>query len=302
MTSITRTVTVRLDPATAFDVFTSEIDSWYPRGPYSFNYPDRTVEIRLEPGVGGRWLEVWADGDGYEVGRVLAWEPGRRLLVSFRNRYLPAEPLTEIEVRFEPVPDGTLVTLDHRGWEHLSPEALRVWAGRAWKGLIAAFARYTTGNSPTEGATTMTESTTVDSQPVTPMLMYEDGPAAMDWLATAFGFVERTRWLDDHGRLSHGEMVTAGGDGLIMMAGSVPAYEGPRRHREHCAAAAAWHEVPWVLNGIMVRVADVDAHFERAKQAGARILSEPEDAPYGRSYRVEDLEGQRWMFQQPPPS
>jgi uncharacterized glyoxalase superfamily protein PhnB len=295
MTSIIRTVTVRLEPAAAFDAFTSQIDSWYPRGPYSFNYPDRTVGVRIEPGVGGRWLEVWHTDEGYEVGRVLAWEPGRRLLVSFRNRYLPAEPLTEIEVRFDPVPDGTLVTLEHRGWERLPPEALREWAGRAWKGLVAAYERHTEGEE-----TQMAESTTLDQQAATPMLMYEDGPAAMDWLGAAFGFAERTRWLDDDGRLSHGELVTPGGDGLVMLAGTVPAYEGPRRHREHCAAAAAWSEVPWVLNGVMVRVPDVDAHFERAKQAGARILSEPEDNPYGRSYRVEDLEGQRWMFQQPP--
>jgi uncharacterized glyoxalase superfamily protein PhnB len=294
MTSITRTVTVRLDPAAAFDVFTSEMDAWYPRGPYSFNYPDRTVGISLEPGVGGRWLERWRDGDGYEVGRVLAWEPGQRLLVSYRNRYLPDEPLTEIEVRFEPVADGTLVTLEHRGWERLPAELLREWAGRAWKGLMTTFAEHTEGRQ----STVTLETETLETQRVVPMLAYEDGVAAMDWLVRAFGFVERTRWLDDDGRLSHGELVAGGG--LVMLAGGIPGYEGPRRHRERCAAAATWSEVPWVINGIMVRVDDVDAHFERAKQAGARILSEPEDQPYGRTYRVEDLEGQRWMFQQPP--
>lgn len=292
MTSITRTVTVRLDPAAAFDVFTNEIGTWYPRGPHSFNYPDRAVGIALEPGIGGRWLEVWRDGDGYEIGRVLAWQPGRRLLLSYRNRYLPEDPLTEIEVRFDPVPDGTMVTLEHRGWERLPADLLRSWSPRAWKGLVAAFARYTR-----EGAPTM-EETTIDTQAVTPMMSYEDGAAAMDWLVSAFGFTERTRWHDGEGRVTHGEL--AAGDGLIMLAGGPPGYEGPRRHREHCAAAASWSEVPWVVDGIMVRVDDVDAHFERAKQAGARILSEPEDQPYGRLYRAEDLEGHRWMFQQPP--
>jgi PhnB protein len=294
MTSITRTVTVRLDPTAAFEAFTSDMDVWYPRGPYSFNYPDRAVGITLEPGVGGRWLEVWRDGDGYEMGRVLAWEPGRRLLVSYRNRYLPDDPLTEIEVRFDPVAEGTCVTLEHRGWERLPAELLRQWAGRAWKGLMATFADHTEGMR-----STMAE-TTLETQAVVPMLAYEDGVAAMDWLVEAFGFVERTRWLDDDGRLSHGELVAGGG--LVMLAGGIPGYEGPRRHREHCAAAAKWSEVPWVINGIMIRVDDVDAHFERAKQAGARILSEPEDQPYGRTYRVEDLEGQRWMFQQAPSS
>lgn len=134
-------------------------------------------------------------------------------------------------------------------------------------------------------------------QGVIPMLHYEDGAAAMDWLARAFGFVERTRWMGDDGSLAHGEMVA--GDGLIMIAGGLPAYESPRRHREHCRAAAAWSEVPWVINGVLVHVPDVDAHYERAKQAGARILSPPEDKPYGRGYRVEDLEGHRWMFQTP---
>jgi uncharacterized glyoxalase superfamily protein PhnB len=140
--------------------------------------------------------------------------------------------------------------------------------------------------------------TELDRQPVTPFIAYQDGAAAMDWLADTFGFVERTRWLNDDGTLAHGELVAGGG--LIMLAGGIPGYEGPRRHREHCAAAAKWSEVSWVVDGVMVRVPDVDAHHARAARAGARVLSEPEDQPYGRSYRVEDLEGHRWMFQQPP--
>jgi uncharacterized glyoxalase superfamily protein PhnB len=54
-----------------------------------------------------------------------------------------------------------------------------------------------------------------------------------------------------------------------------------------------------VIDGVLVNVADVDAHFAQAKQAGAAILSEPEDVDVGvRHYRVEDLEGHRWMFSQ----
>jgi PhnB protein len=57
--------------------------------------------------------------------------------------------------------------------------------------------------------------------------------------------------------------------------------------------------VPWVIDGLMVTVGDVDAHAERARKAGAHLLSEPEDQEYGmRHYRVEDLEGHRWMFSQ----
>jgi uncharacterized glyoxalase superfamily protein PhnB len=49
----------------------------------------------------------------------------------------------------------------------------------------------------------------------------------------------------------------------------------------------------------MVRVDDVDAHFERSRARGARILDEPTDFPYGeRQYNVEDLAGHRWTFSQ----
>jgi uncharacterized glyoxalase superfamily protein PhnB len=133
-------------------------------------------------------------------------------------------------------------------------------------------------------------------QGVVPMLDYADGPAAMDWLATAFGFVERTRLLDDDGRLSHGEMVA--GAGLVMLGSPTAAYEGPRAHREHCARARAWSEVPYVIDGVLVYVDDVDAHAERSRAHGATILSEPEDGYPARRYRVEDIEGHRWMFMQ----
>jgi uncharacterized glyoxalase superfamily protein PhnB len=128
------------------------------------------------------------------------------------------------------------------------------------------------------------------------MLAYEDGVAAPDWLAGAFGFEERARIVGKDGRLGHGEM--AAGDGLIMLATPTPAYESPRRHRDHCEAAATWSQVPWVIDGVLVYVDDIDAHYERARQAGAAILSEPEDGFPGRRYRAEDLEGHRWMFMQ----
>lgn len=131
---------------------------------------------------------------------------------------------------------------------------------------------------------------------VVPMIAYEDGNAAMDWLIDAFGFVEAERRVADDGRLAHGEL-DAGGS-IIMLATPTPDYEGPKHHREHCQAARKWSSVPYIIDGVLVQVEDVDAHFAHAKAAGARILSEPEDSPDGRRYRVEDLEGHRWMFMQ----
>ncbi len=65
------------------------------------------------------------------------------------------------------------------------------------------------------------------------------------------------------------------------------------------AAASRWLAVPYVIDGVHVYVEDVDAHFTRARESGATILSEPADTGYGRSYRAADLEGHRWMFDQP---
>ena len=118
----------------------------------------------------------------------------------------------------------------------------------------------------------------------------------MDWLAKAFGFQEITRMLGPEGSLSHGEMAV--GNGRIMLATPTPVYESPKRHREQCERASAWSAVPWVIDGILVYVDDVDQHYAQAQRAGATILSEPEDGGPGRLYRAEDLEGHRWMFLQ----
>lgn len=128
---------------------------------------------------------------------------------------------------------------------------------------------------------------------VIPMIAYEDGPKAMDWLAKAFGFRERDRRVEN-GRLTHGEMEAGGG--VIMMATPSPHYHGPKRHREECESARAWHDVPYIIDGLLVYIDDVDAHFDRASAAGATILSPVETSPDGKRYRAEDLEGHRWMF------
>ncbi|HKW59785.1 MAG TPA: VOC family protein [Candidatus Dormibacteraeota bacterium] len=133
------------------------------------------------------------------------------------------------------------------------------------------------------------------NQTVIPMLAYENGPAAMDWLAEAFGFRERDRRVEG-GRLTHGEMDT--GAGVVMMATPSTHYHGPKHHRDECDVARSWHDVPYIIDGVLVYIDDVTAHFDRAKAAGATILSPLEQGPDGTRYRAEDLEGHRWMFVQ----
>jgi uncharacterized glyoxalase superfamily protein PhnB len=129
---------------------------------------------------------------------------------------------------------------------------------------------------------------------VIPMIAYQDGPKAMDWLAAVFGFRERARMTAPDGRLSHGEMEA--GQGVIMLATPTPDYESPKHHREGCAQARKWSSVPYIIDGVLVYVDDAAAHFVRAREGGANILSELEEGENGKRYRAEDLEGHRWMF------
>jgi uncharacterized protein YndB with AHSA1/START domain len=147
--SLVRTVEVPVDPATAFRLFTEEIGEWYRSGAYSWNDPSRAVGIRFEPGIGGRLLEIWDEpggGEGYELGRVLAWEPGARLVFEFRSAHLPPEP-TEVEVRFEARPGGTRVTLEHRGLERWPRDVVERHERFAWLEFMRWFGDYASGES-----------------------------------------------------------------------------------------------------------------------------------------------------------
>ena len=134
-------------------------------------------------------------------------------------------------------------------------------------------------------------------QTIVPMLSYEDIGAAATWLTEAFGFEETERYVDDDGRPNHVELAL-GGD-LVMLGTPGEHYVAPKHHRETCDVARRMYETPYVVDGLFAWVDDVDAHADRARAAGATLLSDPEDAPYGaRIYRAEDLEGHRWMFAQ----
>ena len=134
------------------------------------------------------------------------------------------------------------------------------------------------------------------AQTVVPMLAYEDAAAAIDWLERAFGFRENAdERYEEEGRVTHAELDVGDGS-VIYLAYPTPDYVSPKRHREECDAAARWSSVPWVVDGLLVEVADVREHFARAEAAGAPMLSPVEEGPDGLRYRAEDVEGHRWMF------
>lgn len=136
-------------------------------------------------------------------------------------------------------------------------------------------------------------------QIVTPMLSYEDADAALAFLAKAFGLRETNRITMPDGSIGHAEVVTEDG-GVIMLAEPTSAYRSPKHHAETCQDAAAWSAVPYVIDGVHIYVSDIDAHYKRAREAGATILREPTEAPHGHRYTAADLEDHRWMFETRP--
>jgi uncharacterized glyoxalase superfamily protein PhnB len=135
------------------------------------------------------------------------------------------------------------------------------------------------------------------TQRIVPMIAYEDAAAAIDWLTSSFGFQERGHgYTDENGVIGHAELELDGE--IVMLATPTREYQSPRRHRGICDAAAAWLDNPWVVDGVLVRVDDLDEHHRRAVAAGADVIRPPEEGPDGRLYAAEDLEGHRWMFKQ----
>jgi PhnB protein len=129
-----------------------------------------------------------------------------------------------------------------------------------------------------------------------PMLAYEDASRAAEWITKVFGFRETERFHDGTGTVTD---VVLELDGAIVIVGHpTDAYQGPRRHAQVCSLARAWQETPYIVDGVVVYVDDVDTHFARAKRGGAKVLTEPESDERERKYRAEDLEGHRWMFSQ----
>jgi uncharacterized glyoxalase superfamily protein PhnB len=133
------------------------------------------------------------------------------------------------------------------------------------------------------------------SQRIVPFIGYEDAVGAIDWLERAFGFVEHPDARHEHdGTIGHAELELNGATIYVSTPGG---YASPHHVRETSDLARHAYDNPWVIDGHFVEVDDLDAHYARARAAGARILREPEEPGVGfRIYSAEDPEGHRWMF------
>jgi uncharacterized protein YndB with AHSA1/START domain len=139
-------VEVKASTARAFELFAQHMGAWWPRGKTPAGRPH--AELIIEPRKDGRWFERDADGQETPWGKVLAWEPPRRLVLGWQLNHqfrFDADLLMEVEILFEALPGGgTRVRLEHRDLEQLGSEA-ETFAGKVrsgWPERLGDFAQY----------------------------------------------------------------------------------------------------------------------------------------------------------------
>ncbi len=124
-----------------------------------------------------------------------------------------------------------------------------------------------------------------------PTLRYQDCVKAIEWLCATFGFEEHLVVPNEIGGITHAQLVC--GTAMIMLGDG---------HRDADDPVGRLNKSPLQLDGcntagIYMIVEDVDAHYEKARTAGAEIVLDIVDQDYGgREYTCKDLEGHLWSF------
>jgi len=261
-------VEVRADPVTAFTAFTEELDLWWVRGPINSYGGGKLVEMRCEPGIGGRLIEVYDrdSGEGLELARITAWEPGKHLA------WESSLDDVMIDVRFDPTDNGTIVRM-----EAIIPEG---GADKGGSSFIRVAPRWF-GAWVTKRDLASHELHDLARFALT--LHYARPAAAARWLAAAFGFESPNPVPEGDDSLVEGE----NGHWIEFHVGNcslmIDRLVGPAV--DHTPLT----HVPWVF------VDDLAAHLARAQDNGATIVEGITSHGFT-SYVALDLEGRSWRF------
>jgi uncharacterized glyoxalase superfamily protein PhnB len=265
--SVTVSRDVAVDPARAFAVFTEDVGAWYRVDRFTVVDHRRTITLRFEPYVGGRFIDVHdaSTGEGPVMGHIQVWDPPHRLqFVDSRD--------CEVEVTFVPVANGTRVSIEQRGLNRLPDDVADHVRRYGWHTVTTWFVQHLDpgGQMPTK---------TITFGGLVPYLYYDDAEAMLEWYSRVFGWEETGRW-EEGGRVHNAEMRIGGGDLWLDGGGSA---QLERLGQPHPVWIGVW-------------VDDPDAMYERVRAAGVEV-EPPEDKPYGvRMLTVPDPAGYHWGF------
>jgi uncharacterized glyoxalase superfamily protein PhnB len=123
---------------------------------------------------------------------------------------------------------------------------------------------------------------------IIPAVRYRDGPAAIEWLCAAFGFEKHLVVPGEGDTIAHAQLTL--GNAMIMLgSGGHSDYSRLTKHPDEIGGFVT--QSPYII------VPDADAHYERAKAAGAEIVLDIKDEDFGgRGYTCRDPEGHLWTF------
>lgn len=151
MAMINHSVVVPVPPDRAYQVFTDGLASWWP-AEHTWSGSEALAAIGIERGAGGLCYEIGPHGFRCDWGRVLVWDPPRRLVFSWqvgpqREPVPDPDRASEVEVRFDVADEGgTRVALEHRGFERHGPGGDEYRRGMSsaqggWPYLLERFAK-----------------------------------------------------------------------------------------------------------------------------------------------------------------
>jgi uncharacterized protein YndB with AHSA1/START domain len=147
---VRKTIRVNASAARAFEVFTAGLGKWWPRDHGIGKLPMK--EAMMETHLGGKWYELGADGTRTDVGRIVAWEPPQRFVMTWDidSRWKPDTTVSsEIEVRFiAESATTTRVELEHRKFEQMGAEPgakMRRDVDGGWPNMLERFRKHVEG-------------------------------------------------------------------------------------------------------------------------------------------------------------
>lgn len=126
-----KSVIVKCEPHKAFRYFTKDFSKWWPGASHSVvafssGHKESPLSCVLENEPGGRIYEKAPNGDIFDWGTIVVWDPPSRVAFTWHPGR-PADSAQTVEITFASTSGGTLVTLSHTGWEQLGNEAEAAW-------------------------------------------------------------------------------------------------------------------------------------------------------------------------------
>lgn len=126
---------------------------------------------------------------------------------------------------------------------------------------------------------------------IIPSILYKDAADAIEWLCTAFGFEKHLIVPDENGLIVHAQLTL--GDIMIMTGSSQRQSEYSKLIRQPNDVGNFETQSPYIV----LEENDIEAHYEKAKEQGAKIVIELKSEDYGgKSYTCYDIEGHLWNF------